>query len=126
MSECNAALSECDEPADVFVKTWRTARQKHCCYECRDTIASGDRYEHVSMLWEGMWHTTKTCAACASIAEGLSPDGSRVTGILWDDVRENVFPEGTLAGCLARIDGVSAREKFTVEWRKWKGLEETP
>jgi hypothetical protein len=126
MSDCTASLSGCGEPADVFTASWRIARKGHRCYECSAPIVRGDRCEHVSMLYEGEWHALKICAACAAVATALSPDGSRVIGLLWEDVRENVFPAGTFAGCLARIEGVAGREKLSAEWRKWKGIEVTP
>ncbi len=45
-------------------ETHRVARKRHVCDECRGYIEPGERYEHVSGLWEGDVSTFKTCAKC--------------------------------------------------------------
>lgn len=52
------------EPCDVYTDVMRTARMEHRCSECSATIHSRERYEHVTMLYDGHWATFKTCLAC--------------------------------------------------------------
>lgn len=59
-----------DAPApEVYQTKMVTARKPHRCWECRDPIAAGDRYELTKGLWEGSWGSFKTCADCAAVKE---------------------------------------------------------
>lgn len=49
----------------------RRARKEHRCGECRRTINPGERYEHVSGLYDGRWDTERTCEQCRTAARWL-------------------------------------------------------
>lgn len=59
------------DPATVHHAEVRTAAKDHRCGECRRTIAKGERYEHVSGLWDDNWSTYRTCAHCLAVRSWL-------------------------------------------------------
>lgn len=59
------------EPSDVWSATVRKARREHRCDECGRTIVPGERYEHVSSLYDGSWSTLKTCPHCLAASQWL-------------------------------------------------------
>lgn len=52
------------EPCDVYRDALRVARREHHCGECSAPILPGSKYEDVTMLYDGIWATAKTCADC--------------------------------------------------------------
>ncbi len=64
-------IDECD-PVDFYKRDVRTARMEHECGECGRTIAAGEKYEYVSMLYEGSWWPAKTCEHCMWARQWLS------------------------------------------------------
>ena len=57
----------CCEEGDLPVLStlaWRKARKAHRCWECGEPIRPGERYQHVTGMWDGDWLRFKTCADC--------------------------------------------------------------
>lgn len=122
MSDCSVCISGWDGDApEVYNARMVKARREHKCYECGRPILRGQMYERVSGRWDGDWGTYRFCSDCEAIAKGLSCDGSRVFGNLWDDIAENVFP-GMTTGCLLKVEGAAARQFLLDRWNAWKGL----
>jgi len=71
---CDCSTHDGDRPSICRVE-WRKARKPHKCCECGDTITKGQRYEHVSGLWDGYWDRYDTCAICVAIRERYCPNG---------------------------------------------------
>lgn len=67
MNECYCAV-DYDLPIIHRVET-RKARRTHQCCECGEEILKGERYEHVSGLWDGKWAHFNTCCICRKIRE---------------------------------------------------------
>lgn len=106
----------------------RRARKAHQCYECGAAIPAGVSYQFVSTLYDGHWDSYRTCLACVEIHRAMSAcdrdggaAGFRCLGILWEDIREYVFPDLT-TGCLARCATVAAKQKLSERWLAWKHL----
>lgn len=53
-----------DDPAEVWLVTYRVAAKPHVCVECDGVIAKGERHEVISSLYCGDWQRDRTCAAC--------------------------------------------------------------
>lgn len=62
----------CDgEAADVCSSKVVTARKQYTCCECEETIERGEKYEYISILWEGSWNHFRTCTICVRIRDDL-------------------------------------------------------
>jgi hypothetical protein len=129
---CNVCIAGYDGDAPrVYNPQVVKARKAHRCYECKRVIATGATYECITGLWDDwapshdapsrVWSTYRFCADCSAIAYGLSCDGTRSFGNLWEDIEENLFPEMTI-GCLANIGEPSAKAYLIQRWQEWKGL----
>ena len=95
-----------------------TARKPHQCEECDKTIQPGERYERISQLYEGEWSRMSVCLMCSEISIALSCDG-RSIGNMWEDIRDNVFPNMT-TGCLTKLKTAAAKQHLVNEWNEWK------
>ncbi len=62
------------------------------------------------------------CMDCRHIALGLSCNGDRVHGTLWEDLEEDAGFEGFSEACVAKVQTVSAKRYLVERWKKWKGL----
>lgn len=67
--DCCLVDMDTESGPDVFREKIRTARKEHKCSECRQPILPGEKYEHVTGLWEGHWGTFKTCSACMELRD---------------------------------------------------------
>lgn len=63
---CSCDIWDDDLP-DVYNRKIRKARKQHTCYECWKPIEPGDRYEYVSLLFDGEWGEYHTHLSCAGI-----------------------------------------------------------
>lgn len=117
--DCGVCIGGWDgEPAEFFDSRTVTARKEHQCFECQKEIKHGDRYERVSGKWEGELSTYRFCILCSEIGQAFSCDG-RLFGCLWENIREDLFPNMT-TGCLAKLKTTAAKEYLVTEWHKWK------
>src|SRR5271166_5862921 len=65
------------------------ARRDYRCYECERALLTGTQYEKVTGSGErGELLTYRTCLDCMNIAKGLSCNGDRLHGSLWEDLEE--------------------------------------
>ncbi|MFA5053175.1 MAG: hypothetical protein WC565_03915 [Parcubacteria group bacterium] len=86
MISCDCSTDDGERPSICRIE-WRKARKPHKCCECGDTIAKGQRYEHVSGLWDGNWDRHDTCATCVAIRERYCPHGW-IYGSLAEQIEE--------------------------------------
>jgi len=89
----------CDfgESPDVYCAETRTARAKHKCYECSGSILPGERYERVSMLYEGSWDVAKTCQRCLDVRHYIAahaPCFCWLHGSMLDDAKAVIDEHG--------------------------------
>lgn len=106
--QCCPLTSGDDEPAKFHRKTSRQARKLHTCTECRESIAPGAKYEHVSGCWGSYVDTFKTCASCVEIRDHFACNGF-IYGQIWEDIKENFFPTMRAGGpCM---EGLSPEAK---------------
>lgn len=68
------------------------ARKPYFCCECKNEIMPGERYEHVSGLWDGEWAVYHTCLPCSRIREDLLCDWTY--GELFETLREALYESG--------------------------------
>lgn len=57
---------DCERPEACTVETRRAAKLHRCC-ECRGEIALGQRYEHVSGIFDGRPFRDRTCMLCVDL-----------------------------------------------------------
>lgn len=99
----------------------RTARKEHRCYECRETIVPGQKYEYCSGIWDGSPSAFKTCLSCVEIRNHFACDGW-IFGELWRDLEENFFPDMKAGGpCM---EGLSPEAKGRLFDLRMKWLED--
>jgi len=102
------------------------ARKAHRCYECRETIPRGMKYERVSGIWKGSPLRYKTCLSCVEIRTHFTrgPDCEGFYyGQLWPDLEENFFPDMKAGGpCM---EGLSPEAKARLFERRLKWMEDS-
>lgn len=117
---CPISSHDGDYAASAHSQVMRTARKEHRCYECRETIKPGDRYEYFSGIWDGKPSAYKTCASCVEIRDHFACEGW-IFGQLWDDLEQNFFPDMKAGGpCM---EGLSPAAKGRLFDRRLKWLE---
>ena len=79
---CHAA----DEVYDVYDETFPRARKEHQCSACRETIAPGQRYARVGIVFQKEAETVVRCLRCQRIHEHLR---DLAPGDLWPDEHLN-------------------------------------
>jgi len=120
MGDCNVCLDQDDgDGCEFWDATIVRARTPHRCCECRDPILRGVAHQRVALKYDGQFSAYRTCLACVEIHRALSCSGFRGLEQLWDDIRETVFPEMTLA-CVEKCQGTAARLKLIERWNQWK------
>lgn len=103
--------------ADLCVETLRRARKERSCCECRQRIGKGDQYEDARVLYDGLWCRFTTCAPCVEVRRAIFCDGWLYEGC-WAEIEEHFREGATLAGCIARVESVAAREKLADAYRR--------
>ena len=114
---CPLSGSDGDGPS-VFDQSTPRAAKEHSCSECGKPIERGQRYELAKGLWDGSWSTYRTCLLCAEIRDHFACNGFYY-GQLWEDLRENFFPDMRAGGpCMSGLT-VAARLKLIDERMEW-------
>ncbi len=127
MSDCDVCIGgECDyDGLPEFQKVeMRTARKDHKCFECRQVIPNGQRYEAFTCKFDGAVETTKTCEACADIRSVYScGEATPAFGDMWNAFHDtDAFSHMKMAGeCWDKLSA-PAKAKLLERWREWKGL----
>lgn len=65
------AIEDAD-PVDVWHQETRRAAKPHTCYECARTIPRGEESEYVSALYDGRWHSWRTCQHCTAASAWMN------------------------------------------------------
>lgn len=71
-----------DEYYDIYDETWRRAIKPHECDACHRTIAKGERYARIFILFQGAKSAIVRCVGCQTIHEHLR---TLDPGELWPD-----------------------------------------
>lgn len=119
---CPLSGNDDADACQAHYQTLRTARKEHQCCECRDPIAKGDRYEYVSGIWDRQPLVYKTCLLCVEIRNHFACESGWIYEQLWEDLRENFFPEMKAGGpCM---EGLSPAAKARLFERRltWLGV----
>lgn len=90
------------EVARVHDRKIQKARKEHICYECGNSIRSGDSYEYLRGLWDE-WSTVKTCSVCLELRDKLFC--SFICGSVMYDLAYELLEEDTIG--LSCFDGLS-------------------
>lgn len=112
-------LSNDGDGPSCFTESIRKARKEHQCYECRDPIKIGERYEYVSGIWDGRADSFKTCLLCAEIRAHFSCGHGWVYGEVWSQLRDNFFPDMKAGGqCMAGLSPAAKQRliDLRMEW----------
>ncbi len=65
----------CDlEGPECYVETWRKSAKVHVCGDCRGHIVKGERYLHISGIWDGDPASFKRCADCQHLRCEIKKD----------------------------------------------------
>lgn len=110
------------DSSDFCTESFHKARKSHKCCECGGVIAKGQRYERAAGKTCGEMWSHATCAACAEIREAFVC-GSLVYGMLWESIKESMFPVWDRKGpidCLAKLETLEARDKCRAQYAEWK------
>lgn len=60
-------MCDYDNAPQAYQETYRKARKRHHCYECRTAIEPGTRYWLMSGVWDGKGSSFKVCAVCKAL-----------------------------------------------------------
>lgn len=115
---CPLSSSDDGDRPECFRKSIRTARKDHQCYECSEPIARGQRYEHVSGIWDRRPETYKTCLSCVEIRDHFACNGF-FYGQVWEDLENNFFPDMKAGGpCMEGLSPAAKARLFEArtEW----------
>lgn len=106
-------LSGCDGDASGFIKSaFVKSRKEHQCCECLKTIAVGETYESVRVLWDGSFDVFKTCTTCSEIRNHFACDGYTFER-LWGDLRDNFLPDMKAGGpCMEGLSPAAKAKLF--------------
>lgn len=110
---------EYDSPS-CWTSTTPKARKEHVCCECNELIHPGDRYQHVTGIWDGAPSRYKTCLSCAEIRDHFACDGFLYER-LWADIEENFFPEMRAGGPCMKGLSPAARGRLFERRLAWLG-----
>lgn len=118
---CPLTGNDCGEEASCFREVVRTARRTHTCFECREEIKPGQRYEYASGVWGQRPSSYKTCLSCVEIRNHFACEGF-LFGQLWSDLEENFFPDMRAGGpCM---EGLSPEAKARLFERRMRWIED--
>ena len=90
-----------DAPTSYRVETREAGRDRVCC-ECSGRIATGQQHEFATGLWDGEWHTFRTCADCLPIRCEVMRIDSECDG----------FTHGGLVEAINGLDDVYERRRM--------------
>lgn len=65
MCEIDTDFDRCQ----VWDPKQRVARKEHRCDACGATIAAGEKYVHISSLFDGQWDKARSCLPCDEVAK---------------------------------------------------------
>lgn len=120
---CCPLRSDDGETASASSTATRRARKEHRCYECREFISPGTRYQYVSGIWDGEPGSFKSCLSCAEIRDHFACNEGFVFGSLWGQLEENFFPDMAAGGpCM---EGLSPENKARLIERRMKWYEDS-
>lgn len=112
------------DAATVYDVARPRAGKDHACCECGGTIARGTRHERVKGMWDNSWSTYRTCAPCAEIRDHFACGNGVCFGQLWEDLRENFFPDMKAGGqCMEGLSPEAKRKLVDarMEWYFGRG-----
>lgn len=120
MTDCVCLYADYDGDAPTFYnERWVTVRTEHRCYECRRGVWPRDRAFVVTGKWEDRIETYYFCVACQDIAASLYCSGERTFGTLWEDVTDQLFPDGLSGACLDKLATVEGKQYLSERWWQW-------
>lgn len=90
MNSCACIVVDSDYEPSCSTVTIRKARKQHVCDECGRTIKPGERYEHISGIWDGHADSNKTCLGCKAIRNLFFCD-LWVYGEVWNAVDDHIL-----------------------------------
>lgn len=110
-----------DYVCDVVHEERRTSRKHRHCQECGVDIEPGDKYLHVSTLFDGNWDHMAFCALCdARMTEWKDKRAGFFCFTELRDWRCNVDCRPPTGGALARLTRHDPRElELRRECREW-------
>lgn len=110
-----------DAPA-YFVQKIRKARKDHNCIECGKIIKSGQKYEHISGLWDGRPDSFSTCLPCVILKQAHIKAEEAVQTAEWEanGKRGWVEPCNPIIGDIRNAIGECARYEpaYVAEFRR--------
>lgn len=96
----------------ILQESTPTARKSHVCTECYRTISSGEKYLYESYVYDGEFHTCKTCAHCQVVRKWLLGEcGGFIYTQTEEDIREHAE---------SRNYGFAVKKLFIGMSRQWE------
>lgn len=115
------------DPAELCETDIVRARKEYACTECGETIRPGDKHERVKGMWDKEWSTFRTCLSCVEIREHFSCGSGWLFGCLWDDLRENFFPDMKAGGqCMTGLSPAAKARLIEMRMAWYLSHDEAP
>lgn len=110
-----------DEGPSFSKITTPRARKEHRCVECRDLIPIGTVHEKITAVWDGMdsFDSMRTCMSCVEIRNHFACGKGWVFGEVWNDLKENFFPNMTAGGPCMQGLSPAAKQRLIDLRMKW-------
>lgn len=124
MTYCDVDFSDATDDAEqveFFNTTKPTARKPYLCFECKEYIPKGDRYQRTAYKFEGKMSLERLCLSCAEAKAEF--DYNIFGGAFWEHMAEEWDNGANVQGCIARLTTARARALMLRMWQAWKGLE---
>lgn len=123
---CPLSDNDGDRPS-VYDEDVVSARKEYACTECDEPIRPGDKHERIKGLWDGEWSTYRTCLSCVEIRNHFACGSGWLFGCLWDDLRENFFPDMAAGGrCMSGLSPAAKARLIDMRMAWYLSHDETP
>ena len=117
---CTVSINHNGGPS-CYNEKIRTARKRHRCYECGEFINIGDRYEHISGIWDDDPREYKTCLDCKSLRDVFFESWTYT--MVWDDFVGNFDMDNIPEKCLAALSQVARAKVCEMIEANWEDEE---
>ena len=91
MPDCSISDTDYSDSCTTLRIATPVAKKKHICGECHQIIPKGKKYEYYVCVFNGYFHTAKTCSTCVSLRDAFFPCGGYIFEHVRDYIAEQIY-----------------------------------